>query len=289
MRSLRPDPAPSRWRYRYQRLMLTPGFRRTLRLGLPLAVVAALVGGWLAQQGNRAMLHQTAVNLVEQVQNRPEFLVSGLEIAGADPDLAAEVRAALPVAFPVSSFALELEEMRQEVAALDRVASARVRVIPGGVLEVAVTPRVPAAVWRDRDGLRLVDAEGVFVAPLAARADRPDLPLVVGAGAQDVLGEALALTEAAAPVAQRVRGLVRMGERRWDLVLDEGQRILLPEAAPVRALERVLAIDSAQELLGRDIAVVDMRNEARPTIRLNPAAAAAFRRATEVQTRLQTQ
>lgn len=289
MRSLRSDPAPSRWRYRYQRLMLTPGIRRSLRLGLPLAVVAVVAGGWLSQERNRTLVQETALHLREQVWNRPEFMVAGLEIAGADPVLEAEVREVLPVAFPVSSFKLDLEEMRQVVSGLSRVESARVRVVPGGVIEVAVTPRVPAAVWRSRDGLQLIDAGGVFVAPLAARADRPDLPLVVGEGARDALGEALALTAAAAPLAPRLRGLVRQGERRWDLVLDEGQRILLPEEEPVRALERVLAIDSAQDLLGRDIALVDMRNEARPTIRLNPAAAAAFRSASEVRARQQTQ
>jgi cell division protein FtsQ len=269
--------------------MLTPGIRRSLRLGLPLAVVAVVAGGWLSQERNRTLVQETALHLREQVWNRPEFMVAGLEIAGADPVLEAEVREVLPVAFPVSSFKLDLEEMRQVVSGLSRVESARVRVVPGGVIEVAVTPRVPAAVWRSRDGLQLIDAGGVFVAPLAARADRPDLPLVVGEGARDALGEALALTAAAAPLAPRLRGLVRQGERRWDLVLDEGQRILLPEEEPVRALERVLAIDSAQDLLGRDIALVDMRNEARPTIRLNPAAAAAFRSASEVRARQQTQ
>ncbi|ROU00368.1 cell division protein FtsQ [Histidinibacterium lentulum] len=269
--------------------MLTPGFRRTLRVGVPLALVTLLVGGWLAQESNRLMLRETAQHLREQFENRPEFMVAGLEIDGGDADLEAEVRDVMPGDFPVSSFDLDLEAMRLAVSALDRVESARVRVVPGGVLEVSVTPRVPAAVWRARDGLRLIDADGVFVAPLAARADRADLPLVVGEGAREALGEALALTEAAAPLAARVRGLVRMGERRWDLVLDEGQRILLPQEDPVRALERVLAIDGAQDLLGRDIAVVDMRNEARPTIRLNPAAAAAFRSSAEVRARQQAE
>jgi len=289
VRSLRADPAPSRWRYRYQRLMLTPGFRRTLRVGVPLALVVLVSGGWLAQESNQLMLQETAQHLREQFENRPEFMVAGLEIDGADADLEAEVRAVMPADFPVSSFDLDLEALRLSVSALDRVESARVRVVPGGVLDVSVTPRVAAAVWRSRDGLWLIDGDGIFVAPLAERADRADLPLVVGEGAREALGEALALTEAAAPLATRVRGLVRMGERRWDLVLDEGQRILLPEEDPVRALERVLAIDSAQDLMGRDIAVVDMRNEARPTIRLNPAAAAAFRSLAEVRARQQTE
>ena len=44
MRSLkaatsRRDPAPSRWGYRYQRLMLTPGFRKLVKVGVPLLVV----------------------------------------------------------------------------------------------------------------------------------------------------------------------------------------------------------------------------------------------------------
>jgi len=289
VRSLRADPAPSRWRYRYQRLMLTPGFRRTLRVGVPLALVVLVSGGWLAQESNQLMLQETAQHLREQFENRPEFMVAGLEIDGADADLEAEVRAVMPADFPVSSFDLDLEALRLSVSALDRVESARVRVVPGGVLDVSVTPRVAAAVWRSRDGLWLIDGDGIFVAPLAERADRADLPLVVGEGAREALGEALALTEAAAPLATRVRGLVRMGERRWDLVLDEGQRILLPEEDPVRALERVLAIDSAQDLMGRDIAVVDMRNEARATIRLNPAAAAAFRSLAEVRARQQTE
>ena len=34
----------------------------------------------------------------------------------------------------------------------------------------------------------------------------------------------------------RVRGLERMGERRWDVVLDHGQRIMLPQDRPVPAL-----------------------------------------------------
>ena len=65
-----------------------------------------------------------------------------------------------------------------------------------------------------------------------------------------------------------MRGLIRMGERRWDVVLDRDQRILLPEDDPVSALQRVAAIDAAQDMMARDLTIVDMRNPARPTVRL---------------------
>jgi cell division protein FtsQ len=59
-------------------------------------------------------------------------------------------------------------------------------------------------------------------------------------------------------------------------VLDRDQRILLPEAAPVRALERVIVLDQTQEMLERDIALVDMRLAERPSIRMRERAVNAW-------------
>jgi cell division protein FtsQ len=106
------------------------------------------------------------------------------------------------------------------------------------------------------------------VAEVDSRLRRPDLPLVAGAGADTQVPEALALLDDARPVLDRVRGLVRVGERRWDLVLDRDQVIRLPEAEPSAALRRVMALQAADELLERDLTVVDMRDPRRPMVRL---------------------
>ena len=55
-------------------------------------------------------------------------------------------------------------------------------------------------------------------------------------------------------------------------VTDRDQRILLPAVQPVAALERVIAMHQAQGLLDRDVTVVDLRNPARPTLRLSQSA-----------------
>ncbi len=101
---------------------------------------------------------------------------------------------------------------------------------------------------------------------------------LAGEGADRAVPEALALMRAAKPLEGRLRGLVRMGERRWDVVLDRGQRILLPEKNPIDALEQVIAVHQAQELLERDLAAVDMRNVTRPTLRMEPQAVEELRR-----------
>ena len=161
---------------------------------------------------------------------------------------------------------------------------ADLRVRTGGVLQVTITERVPVAVWRTADGLMMVDETGYRVAGLVSRSDRPDLPLVAGEGADAAMQEALALFDAAGPLTPRIRGLVRIGERRWDIVLDREQRVLLPERNSVQALERLLALDQAQDLMNRDILTIDLRSDHRPTLRLTPNALAEARRAQGIET-----
>jgi cell division protein FtsQ len=115
----------------------------------------------------------------------------------------------------------------------------------------------------------MVDVTGAHVDTLVARMDRPDLPLIAGEGAVDHVIEALDLYRAAAPLGNRLRGIVRMGARRWDLVLDRDQRILLPEEGAVQALDRVIALDGAQDILSRDVTRVDLRLGARPTLQMS--------------------
>ncbi len=271
------DPAPSRLSYRMHRLWLTPIYRSLFRVGMPGFAAAFAVGLYLSDDGRRAALAETGAGMVRSIQERPEFMVNLMAIEGASPELAEAIRLVLPVDFPVSSFDLDLETMRATVAELDAVAAADLRIRPGGILEVAIDERVPAIIWRAPDGLMLLDATGRRVGPIDSRLDRPDLPVIAGDGADQAVPEALKLIDAAAPVAPRLRGLVRMGERRWDVVLDRGQRILLPESGALTALERVMALAEADEMLDRDVTVIDMRYGARPTLRLSPQALEALR------------
>lgn len=262
------DPAPSRASYRMQRLWLTPFFRSLLRIGMPLALVA-LGAGWIfGQQEYREAAQQKFAEIRRSVEERPEFMVQLMAIDGASVDVAQEIREIVPVDLPISSFDLDLAAMKDRIALLDAVARVDLHIRRGGVLQVKITERLPAVVWRIGRSLDLLDIDGHRVTNLGARPERADLPLLAGAGADSAVPQALAVLAVTGPVKDRVRGLVRIGERRWDLVLDRDQRILLPEHEPVLALEQVMALEQATELLARDIVIVDMRNKNRPTLRL---------------------
>ncbi len=266
--SFRRDPAPSRWAYRMQRLWLTPVVRNSLRVGVPVLAVALVLGIVLASADRRAAIVGTFADLRQQFENRPEFRVSLIRVEGASPELSDAVRAKLGLRLPQSSFDLDLDLARTKIESLDAVASAVVRVRSGGILQVVITERVPTIIWRSASELMLLDDTGHRVAGLAARADRADLPVIAGEGADRAAGEALAIFEAAASLSERMRGLIRVGDRRWTLVLDRDQTVLLPQDQPVAALERLLALDDAEDILARDLRVIDLRLEKRPTLQL---------------------
>ena len=283
-RQLRRDPAPSRWAYRMQRLWLTPLFRVTFRVGLPIFVVALVAGLYLRDDARRAQVTGLFTGMVDKFQSRPEFRVSLVSVEGAAPELAEAIRARLKLNLPQSSFDLDLDGARQRIEALDAVATAELRVRSGGVLQVLITERVPALVWREGDRIEMLDATGARVAGLSARDDRPDLPLIAGEGADRAAAEALELFTIAQGITPRLRGLVRVGDRRWDLVLDRNQKIMLPEQNAPAALERLIALDKAEDLLARDILTVDLRNEQRPVLRLSPYAMSERRNAMGIET-----
>lgn len=269
---LRRDPAPSRWAYRMQRMWLTPYFRMMMRKGLPAVAVFGALALYLGNDGRQAALMNGLVGLRTQFEARPEFRVALISVDGASLDLAEAIRGKINLALPMSSFDIDLDATRARVESLDAVASAVVRVRAGGILHVDVTEREPVIVLRTGNDIELLDATGHRVAGLTARSDRPDLPLIAGAGAARAADEALAIYASAAPIITRVRGLVRVGERRWDILLDRDQRILLPAGNPVQAVERLIALDQVQDLLARDVLTVDLRNEHRPVLRLSPFA-----------------
>lgn len=279
----RRDPAPSRLAYKAHRLWLTPVFRAFLRVGLPVFAILMTTGWYLSNPTNRYAIGEKLTNVKRSVQERPEFMVKLMAVEGATPVVDSAVRQILPIDFPISSFDLDLDRMRAEIMKLDVIENADLRIRPGGVLEIALTERQPVILWRHSGVIDMLDAGGHRVASLLDRAARSDLPLITGKGAADAVPEARAILDTAAPLRGELRGLIRVGERRWDVVLKSDQRIQLPSDNPVAALEQVIALHQAQDLFGRDLSVIDMRNPQRPTLRLGVTAMHELRRLKGVQ------
>lgn len=271
------SPGPSKLSYRLSRSWAKPMLRNAALVYLPL--VALAIAGWrvAADDQWRSLIETKIVDLTEQVAARPEFAVRGVAVAGGSDDLRAEVRRVLDILPGTSSLKLNVEEMRYRVEALGAVESATVQFDPQGIVRVAVVERVAAVLFRyPGKALVMLDKGGVEIGPAGPRADYPDLPVILGKGAPDRVGEVLGLIGAAPEIVPRLRAFVRVGERRWDVVLDRDMLIKLPQSGSVEALSRIMALHYGEELLDRDIAVIDMRLPDRPALRMMPEAAEIY-------------
>ncbi len=268
---------PSKLSYRLSRAWAKPILRNAAVVYLPL--VALAIVGWrvAADDGWRGMIKAGIVSVVDMVAARPEFAVRGVAVIGGSEKLQADVRRALDIQRGMSSLKLDVEELRFQVEALGAVETATIQFDPQGTLRVAVVERIAVALFRNPGGkLVMLDKGGVEIGPAGTRANHRDLPVILGVGAQDHVNEVMALLGAAPEVVPRLRAFVRVGERRWDIVLDRDMLIKLPETGGVEALSRIMALHYGEELLDRDIAVIDMRLPDRPALRMRPEAAETF-------------
>lgn len=266
------DPAPSLINYRLQRLWLTPFFRFIIRIGLPIAFILLLSGMFLSKAENLDYVREVVNDAQVSIQSQSEYQLYNLSVEGASHLLEQEIQTKFGRLFPISTFELNLDEMRMWIENIPSVDGAVVMVSTGGLLSVKIIEIPAAFVWRDVDGLKLVSNNGSILRNITYRADFGHLPLIAGEGALDVLAEAESIINHANPIADRLRGLVRVGQRRWNLILIDGQTIALPEYRPELALSQAIVLSQAQNLFERDISVIDFRNPSRPTLRIRPIA-----------------
>lgn len=153
---------------------------------------------------------------------------------------------------------VDLERVRERLLAYGWVEDAYVsRRLPDRLV-IHITERTPAAVWQDSGRLTLIDAEGHLLAPVSRDA-MPDLPLVIGPGADGQEAGYQRLLAAAPALRAKVKAAAWVGNRRWDLTFRSGETLALPEDAPESALAKFARLDGQQGLLGRGWLRFDMR------------------------------
>ena len=131
------------------------------------------------------------------------------------------------------------------------------RLLPG-TLAIEIVERRPFALWQRDGALSLIDETG------AVLTDRDlhrfaGLPLIVGARALRSVKQLFATLATEPDLGGRVEAVIRVGERRWDLRLDNGIDVRLPEAGEEAAWRRLAQLARRHALLARRITAIDLR------------------------------
>lgn len=179
--------------------------------------------------------------------------VEGREHIGQD-----ELRTALQIKPGMPTLALDRDEMAERLRRLPWLAEAQImRRLPGTLL-VKLSERQPLARWQHNEKVQLVDTRGMSIA-LPDTNGFAHLPLIVGAGAPRQAYDLLADLNLYPAIQQALRAAIYVGERRWDLLLEPGVTIKLPEGKETAGLKRLDKLMQEQQILTRDVQTVDLR------------------------------
>ena len=270
MRSLKRniDPAPSIISYRLMRLMLIPRLRLILTLGIPSLVIICGTLVLLLNINLHENIEALKKDLKHALVERPEFMIKVASVDGASNELAHEIREIMPLDFPISYFDLDIKYLHKVLNDIPAVASAAIKVTVSGVLQIDISERTPAFIWRKDDVISVIDEKGKFIRLATSRLDYPELPLVIGEAANLSIADISSLMEDNQYFLDQVRAFVRVGERRWDLVLDNNLRIMLPQTEFLAAFDRLMLMNHTGSLFSNQLSTIDMRLVERPTVRV---------------------
>ncbi|CAA7618500.1 cell division protein FtsQ/DivIB [Magnetospirillum sp. UT-4] len=269
-----PKPKKTRRKRVLPRFDLTP--LQKLAAG-GVAVTALAVGGAVVwHSGVLQRTARTAFAMVLDATAEAGFRVADVTISGRGRTSLDDISSALSARHGSPILGIDIEAVRDRLEAIPSVRAAAVeRRLPGN-LHLAIAERQPVAIWQNNGGHVLVDRDGHQIPGSIAGFE--GLPLVVGDGAGVRAAELLALIAVEPELAARVKAAVRVGNRRWNVMLDDskdGLEVRLPEEGAEAAWHRLAEVERNRGLSGRQIDMVDLRVPDRMVLKTERPAAAA--------------
>ena len=164
---------------------------------------------------------------------------------------------------------VDVSRIRERLLAFGWVKDARVSRRLPDTLVIDIVERTPSALWQDKQQLALIDNEGVVLDRVPV--DRmPDLPLVIGPGANTRAGRLKTILGTVPALQAQLASATWVSGRRWDLSFQSGETVALPESetAAKEALARFAKMDRSAGLLGRGLVRFDLRLPGKMIVRL---------------------
>lgn len=212
------------------------------------------------------------------------FAIEDVKVSGNDQTSEIEILQLLGLDGTTSLVALDVDAARKKIATLPWVQNVEVRKVYPKTIEVKLKERQAYAIWQHGSELSLIEKDGSVIAPLRDNKFAA-LPLFVGRSAETAAASVVDEFAAWPDIRSRIKAFVRVAGRRWDVYLDNGIVVKLPEDNVQQAMAVLSKMNKQNDLLQRDIAAVDLRLEDRTTIELTPDAATRRQAAVDNRTK----
>jgi cell division protein FtsQ len=257
-------------RRRPQRRFATRLRRATWRIGILVVLVGVACGAAVL-----ALPHfgrPTMANAAAEIIKASAALglrVADIRVEGRETTERATVLEALGAGFGTPILAVDPARAKQKLEALPWVRSAVIERRLPDTLYVRLVERKPLALWQHAGKLQLIDRSGEVIP--VTRLDRfAKLPMVVGEDAAHHAAELLAMLASEPDLAARVTVAVRVGDRRWNLKIDNAIGVMLPAEDAPAAWAELARLERSSALLERKVRAVDMRLPDRLVLQVVP-------------------
>lgn len=245
----------------------------TVGLVLGIGMGVGGIGYWAVTSGWAGYLMTVAGQRFVAASANAGYALTTLEVEGRKETPKEDIMLALGVLKGDAMLEVDLEAARQRIVDLPWVTSAVVERRLPGTLRVTLTEAEPLALWQKKGIFYLVSRTGdVLAVKDVARFGK--LPVIVGDAAPQKAGDLFAMLALEPALQQRVTAAVLVGNRRWNLRLDNGVDIKLPEIEAEAAWARFADLERQHHLLDKDISVIDLRQDDKLVVRqAHPAVA----------------
>ena len=234
--------------------------RRAGTTVLAAAFLMAVLGGsgWMWRSGLLDDCYQQARTAVIAVSGRAGFRLREVLLVGREQVSREAVLAASELELGSPTLGLDADLMRAKLERNRWIKRARVTTRLPGTVFIEIDERRPFALWQ-RDGrLRLIDDEGDVITDRQLHR-YAHLPLIVVRSEPERARPVLEMLGREPDLARRVRALIEVGGRRWNIRIDNGIDVRLPEAEPATAWSELAQLDRRHALLARRISTIDLR------------------------------
>jgi cell division protein FtsQ len=247
--------------------------RRT-GLAATLLLLTASTGLGIVKGGHLEQFLATLSEARNAMANSAGFRITTVAINGRKQLTQDEVLAIGGVNGHSSLLFLDASSVREKLKADPWIAEATVLKLYPGQLRIDIVERAPFALWQRNGQLSVISEDGAvlerYVSPRFVK-----LPLVVGKGAETRAKDFLALLARYPQINGVTKAAVLVGERRWNLRLNDGLDIRLPESDVGKALLALSNLDKDEHLFAKDIVAIDLRQPDRLVVQLSDDAAKA--------------
>ena len=187
------------------------------------------------------------------------FGISEIHLTGNSRVPPETILAALGMQPGGSIFAADLQAARARILMLDWIASADVvRRYPDAIY-VNVVEKRPFALWQSPDGIAVVERSGKVITTQNVEVFS-HLPKLVGAGAPEAAADMVEAVMAHRAVDSRIAAYEYVSSRRWNLILNNGVVVQLPENGWRKELDALEHLIVDNGILERDVTEIDLRS-----------------------------